>query len=122
MHEASPKTPESPAMESNSKGKEEKKENENEEEKSMSSRIGSLTIQEDAKEGVEDEEDLPAHPYERLKTTSSDPVSDIDVTRREVCSYQQTSDKVFYGKKIFTVLGLCYRLTFHQRSSKRSLV
>lgn len=50
----------------------------------MSSRIESLTIQEDAKEGVEDEEDFPVHPYERLKTTSADPVSDIDVTRREV--------------------------------------
>ena len=50
----------------------------------MSSRIEYLTIQEDAKEGVEDEEDLPAYPYERLKTTSADPISDIDVTRREV--------------------------------------
>ena len=50
----------------------------------MSSRIEYLTIQEDAKEGVEDEEDLPAYPYERLKTTSADPVSEIDVTRREV--------------------------------------
>lgn len=55
----------------------------------MSSRIESLTIQEDAKEGVEDEEDLPSYPYERLKTTSTDPVSDIDVTRREVSSNQQ---------------------------------
>ena len=84
-HEASPKTPESPAPESNSKEQEEKKENDKEE-GSMSSRIESLTIQEDAKEGVEDEEDLPAHPYDRLKTTSTDPVSDIDVTRREVRS------------------------------------
>ncbi|KAL0660040.1 hypothetical protein Bca4012_080625 [Brassica carinata] len=80
---ASPKTPESPAPGSNSNGKEEKKENGKEEEKSMSSRIQSLTIQEDAKEGVEDEEDLPAYPYERLKTTAADPISEIDVTRRE---------------------------------------
>ena len=89
-HEASPKTLESPAPESSSKGKEEKKENHKEGEKSMSSKIVSLTIQEDAKEGVEDEEDLPAHPYERLKTTSPDPVTDIDVTRREVSSNQQS--------------------------------
>ena len=89
-HEASSKTPESPAPESSLKGKEEKKENDKEGEKSMSSKIVSLTIQEDAKEGVEDEEDLPAHPYERLKTTSPDPVTDIDVTRREVSSNQQS--------------------------------
>lgn len=92
----------------------------------MSSRLESLTIQEDAKEGVEDEEDLPAHPYERLKTTSTDPVSDIDVTRREVCSNQNqisfVSEKISMEEKIFTVLGLCYRLTFHLRSSRRNLV
>ncbi|KAG2290854.1 hypothetical protein Bca52824_037523 [Brassica carinata] len=81
--QASPKIPESQAPESSSKGKEEKKENDKEGEKSMSSKIVSLTIQEDAKEGVEDEEDLPAYPYERLETTSPDPVTDIDVTRRE---------------------------------------
>ena len=89
-HEASPKIPESQAPESSSKGKEEKKENDKEGEKSMSSKIVSLTIQEDAKEGVEDEEDLPAYPYERLETTSPDPVTDIDVTRREVSSNQQS--------------------------------
>ncbi|KAK1317424.1 Villin-4 [Acorus calamus] len=52
---------------------------------SMSNRIGILTIQEDVKEGkgAEDEEGLPIFPYERLKVTSSDPVSDIDVTKRE---------------------------------------
>ncbi|KAL0798285.1 hypothetical protein Bca101_053459 [Brassica carinata] len=99
---ASPKTPESPAPESNSKGKEEKKESDKEEEKSMSSRIGSLTIQEDAKEGVEDEEDLPAHPYERLKTTSSDPVSDIDVTRREAyLSSEEFKEKFGMTKEAF---------------------
>ncbi|XP_062077516.1 villin-4-like [Humulus lupulus] len=56
----------------------------NNKENSMSSRIESLTIQEDVKEGdAEDEEGLPIHPYERLKTTSTDPVTDIDVTKRE---------------------------------------
>ncbi|XP_043719356.1 villin-4 isoform X2 [Telopea speciosissima] len=51
---------------------------------SMSSRIEALTIQEDVKEGeAEDDEGLPVHPYERLKTSSTDPVTDIDVTKRE---------------------------------------
>lgn len=50
----------------------------------MSSRIGSLTIQEDVKEGeAEDEDGLPIYPYDRLKTTSTDPVVEIDVTKRE---------------------------------------
>ncbi|EOY31937.1 Villin 4 isoform 4 [Theobroma cacao] len=66
-------------------------------ENSMSSRLESLTIQEDVKEGeAEDEEGLPVYPYERLKVTSTDPVSEIDVTKRE-------------------------RLTCHPRSSRRSL-
>jgi gelsolin len=57
----------------------------NDKENSMSIRIESLTIQEDVKEGeAEDEEGLPIHPYERLKIASTDPVSEIDVTKREV--------------------------------------
>ncbi|XP_047950230.1 villin-4-like isoform X1 [Salvia hispanica] len=41
-------------------------------------------IQEDVKEiEAEDEEGLTVYPYERLKTTSTDPVSDIDLTKRE---------------------------------------
>ncbi|KAL3744025.1 hypothetical protein ACJRO7_013301 [Eucalyptus globulus] len=56
----------------------------NNKENSMSSRIGSLTIQEDVKEGeAEDEDGLPIYPYDRLKTTSTDPVVEIDVTKRE---------------------------------------
>ena len=51
----------------------------------MSSRIESLTIQEDVKEGeAEDDEGLPIFPYERLITTSQEPVTEIDVTKREV--------------------------------------
>ncbi|XP_022969600.1 villin-4-like isoform X2 [Cucurbita maxima] len=47
-------------------------------------RIETLTIQEDVKEGeAEDDEGLTIYPYERLKTTSADPISDIDVTKRE---------------------------------------
>lgn len=57
----------------------------NNKENSMSSRIESLTIQEDVKEGeAEDDEGLPIYPYDRLKTTSTDAVSEIDVTKREV--------------------------------------
>jgi gelsolin len=43
------------------------------------------TIQEDLKEGQpENEEGLPVYPYERLRTSSINPVTDIDVTKREV--------------------------------------
>eukprot|EP00257_Ricinus_communis_P011852 XP_002533373.2 villin-4 [Ricinus communis] len=56
----------------------------NNKENSMSSKLGSLTIQEDVKEGeAEDEEGLPIYPYERLKINSTDPISEIDVTKRE---------------------------------------
>lgn len=46
----------------------------------------SLTIKEDAKEeeGGEDEEGMVVYPYDRLKTNSDDPVTDIDITKREV--------------------------------------
>ncbi|KAI5585415.1 hypothetical protein POPTR_006G165300v4 [Populus trichocarpa] len=56
----------------------------NSKENSMSSRIESLTIQEDVKEDeAEDEEGLPIYPYESLKVNSSDPATEIDVTKRE---------------------------------------
>lgn len=49
-------------------------------------------IQEDVKENeAEDEEGLTVYPYERLKTTSSDQVTDIDLTKREVCVNNHTS-------------------------------
>lgn len=75
MYTVSPKSPEEvkSTWDSNSK------------ENSMSRRIDAPTIQEDVKEGeAEDEEGLTLYPYERLKTTSTDPVTDIDVTKREV--------------------------------------
>ncbi|TKY54547.1 Villin-4 protein [Spatholobus suberectus] len=54
------------------------------EEGSINSRIESLIIQEDVKEGeAEDDEGLPVYPYERINTASTDPVTDIDVTKRE---------------------------------------
>ncbi|KAG4929658.1 hypothetical protein JHK86_046619 [Glycine max] len=59
---------------------------------SMSSRIESLTIQEDVKEGeAEDDEGLPVYPYERVNTASTDPVEDIDVTKREAPSSASSS-------------------------------
>ncbi|KAF5198979.1 Villin-4 [Thalictrum thalictroides] len=68
---ASPETPKS-KPETNSK----------ENSDSISGRIEA--IQEDVKEGeTEDEEGLPIYPYERLKTFSPDPVTEIDVTKRE---------------------------------------
>lgn len=49
--------------------------------------VESLTINEDVKENEsEDEDNLPIYQYERLKTTAVDPVTEIDVTRREVIS------------------------------------
>lgn len=56
----------------------------NNKETSMGSKMESLTIEEDVKEGEAEDEGLPVHPYERVKTTSTDPVADIDVTKREV--------------------------------------
>lgn len=56
----------------------------NNKENSMTSRLETLTIEEDVKEGEAEDEGLPVYPYERLKTTSSDPITDIDVTKREV--------------------------------------
>ncbi|AQK41775.1 Cationic amino acid transporter 5 [Zea mays] len=50
-------------------------------------RVESLTINEDVKENKpEDEDSLPIYLYERLKTTTTDPVTEIDVTRQEVIS------------------------------------
>jgi gelsolin len=51
----------------------------------MTNRVESLTINEDVKENEpEDDEGLPIYSYERLKTTAADPVTEIDVSRREV--------------------------------------
>ncbi|XP_059459862.1 villin-4-like [Corylus avellana] len=75
----------------------------NDKENSMSSRIGSLTIQEDVKEGeAEDEEGLPIFPYERLKIISTDPVSEIDVTKRETyLSSEEFREKFGMKKEAF---------------------
>ncbi|XP_078170787.1 villin-5-like isoform X1 [Carex rostrata] len=51
----------------------------------VSNKMESLTIKEDAKEeeGAEDEEGMVVYPYDRLKTSSDDPITDIDITKRE---------------------------------------
>ncbi|CAI9098426.1 OLC1v1035070C1 [Oldenlandia corymbosa var. corymbosa] len=61
------------------------------------------TIQEDVKEGeAEDDEGLPVHPYERLTINSTDPVPEIDVTKRETyLSSQEFKDKFGMTKAAF---------------------
>lgn len=61
-------------------------------ENSTGSREESLTIQEDVNEGEpEDNEGLPVYPYESVKTDSTDPMPDIDVTKREVYYYDNVN-------------------------------
>ncbi|KAL7138141.1 hypothetical protein ABFS83_10G143500 [Erythranthe nasuta] len=61
------------------------------------------TIHEDVTEGeVEDEEGLPIHPYDRLTTSSTDPVEDIDVTKRETyLSAEEFKEKFEMTKNAF---------------------
>ncbi|KAK4792114.1 hypothetical protein SAY86_022549 [Trapa natans] len=71
---ASPKTLEVPKSMTDSYSKE----------NSMNKPMESMTIQDDVKEGeAEDGKGATLYPYERLKTTTTDPVTDIDVTKRE---------------------------------------
>ncbi|KAM7473514.1 hypothetical protein LguiB_020757 [Lonicera macranthoides] len=75
----------------------------NSREKAMSSRIEALTIQEDVKEGeAEDEEGLTIYPYDRLQTNSEDPITDIDVTKRETyLSSEEFREKFGMSKDAF---------------------
>lgn len=50
-----------------------------------------LIQEETKKEEAEDEEGLVLYPYEHLTTTSTDPVMDIDVSRREVIHLKSMS-------------------------------
>ncbi|CAA2983914.1 villin-4-like [Olea europaea subsp. europaea] len=61
------------------------------------------TIQEDVKEGdAEDEEGLPIYPYERITTLSTDPVTEIDVTKRETyLSSEEFKEKFGMTKAAF---------------------
>lgn len=72
-------------------------------ENSMSSRIEALTIQEDVKEDeAEDDEGLPIYPYERLKILSTDPITEIDVTKRETyLSSEEFREKFGMAKDAF---------------------
>ncbi|GFQ05695.1 villin-4 [Phtheirospermum japonicum] len=60
-------------------------------------------IQEDVKENeTEDDEGLPIYPYDRLKTSSTDPVPDIDVTKRETyLSSTEFKEKFGMAKDMF---------------------
>lgn len=72
----------------------------------MTSRVESLTINEDVKENEpEDDEGLPVYPYDRLITTAADPVTEIDVTRRETyLSSAEFKDKFGMTKEAFSKL------------------
>ncbi|XP_062191990.1 villin-5-like [Phragmites australis] len=72
----------------------------------MTSRVESLTINEDVKENEpEDDEGLPVYPYERLKTTATDPITEIDVTRRETyLSLAEFKEKFGMTKDAFSRL------------------
>ncbi|GJN07508.1 hypothetical protein PR202_ga25344 [Eleusine coracana subsp. coracana] len=72
----------------------------------MTNRVESLTINEDVKENEpEDDEGLPIYPYERLKTTAVDPVTEIDVTRRETyMSIAEFKEKFGMTKEAFSKL------------------
>ncbi|KAL3632681.1 Villin-4 [Castilleja foliolosa] len=63
-------------------------------------------IQEDVKEDdVEDDEGLPIYPYERLTTSSTNPVEDIDVTKRETyLSTEEFKEKFGMTKSAFNKL------------------
>ncbi|KAL3629767.1 Villin-4 [Castilleja foliolosa] len=60
-------------------------------------------IQEDVKENeAEDDEGLPIYPYDRLNTLSTDPVPDIDVTKRETyLSSAEFKEKFRMAKDMF---------------------
>ncbi|KAJ4830498.1 Villin-4 [Turnera subulata] len=78
------------------------KENSISRENSVGSRL-ETTIEEDAKEGeAEDEEGLPIYPYERLHINASDPVTEIDVTKRETyLSVAEFKEKFGMAKDAF---------------------
>lgn len=69
----------------------------------MNNRVENLTIQEDVKEGeADDDEDLSTHPYERLTILSTNPVTEIDVTKRETyLSSKEFREKFGMAKSAF---------------------
>ncbi|XP_039806628.1 villin-5 isoform X2 [Panicum virgatum] len=101
---------ETPTPESIKDGSESEKPKQEEDAKdgagTMNNRVESLTINEDVKENEpEDDEGLPIYPYERLKTTAADPVTEIDVTRRETyLSSAEFKEKFGMTKEAFSKL------------------
>jgi len=73
---------------------------------SMGGGLESLTIAEDVKENEpEDDEGLPVYPYDLLKTTAAEPVTEIDVTRRETyLSSAEFKEKFGMAKEAFSKL------------------
>ncbi|QCD80357.1 gelsolin [Vigna unguiculata] len=73
---------------------------------SMSKRIESLTIKEDVQEGeAEDDESVPVYPYDRINTDATDPITDIDVTKREAyLSPAEFQEKLGMAKNEFSKL------------------
>lgn len=68
----------------------------------INSKTESLAIQEDVEGEVEDEQGLPIFPYDRLKITSTNPVSEIDITKREAyLSSAEFKEKFGMGKDAF---------------------
>ncbi|CAA3030069.1 villin-4-like, partial [Olea europaea subsp. europaea] len=77
------------------------------------------TIKEDVKEDeVEDEKGLTTYPYERLTISSLDPVTEIDVTKRETyLSSKEFKEKPGMAKSAF------YKLPkWKQKKLKMSLL
>ncbi|GJM97791.1 hypothetical protein PR202_ga14744 [Eleusine coracana subsp. coracana] len=60
---------------------------------------------EDVKEGSEGEEGIPVYPYDRLRTSSTNPAPDIDVTKRErYLSLAEFKDRFGMTKEAFAKL------------------
>ncbi|GJN39013.1 hypothetical protein PR202_gb28103 [Eleusine coracana subsp. coracana] len=53
---------------------------------------------EDVKEGSEGEEGIPVYPYDRLRTSSTNPAPDIDVTKRERYLFGRVQRQVWNDK------------------------
>jgi len=69
------------------------------------SQIATPVAQEDVKEVSEGEEGLPVYPYDRLRTSSTNPAPDIDVTKREIyLSSAEFRDRFGMTKEAFAKL------------------
>ncbi|KAJ1260205.1 hypothetical protein BS78_10G214500 [Paspalum vaginatum] len=88
--EASKPKPETNAKESNS---------------TKDGQIATSTVQEDAKEIQAEGKEGPVYPYDRLRTSSTNPATDIDVTKREVyLSSSEFGERFGMAKEAFAKL------------------